>query len=224
VSRLAKGLEVVHKRGVAKRRARVLSRQLAEIIPQDAEVLDVGCGDGEIAWLVGQARPDLRIRGVDVLVRPDTRIPVEQYDGSTLPCTDKSCDVVTLIDVLHHCDDPRAVLGEAARVARQAVVIKDHTREGVGAAFTLRLMDWVGNHQYGVTLPYNYWSQSEWQAAFEGLGMAIELKSDRLQLYPWPASCLFDRSLHFVARLSPPQKNSDPSSSQAKVEPLYANT
>lgn len=203
------GLESLHERHVAKRRACVLSRQLAEIIPPDAELLDVGCGDGEIAWMVSQTRPDLKIRGVDVLVRPQTRIPVEPFDGLTLPSEDKSYDVVTLIDVLHHCDQPKEVLREAGRVARKAVLIKDHLREGFAAAFTLRVMDWVGNHRHGVALPYNYWSWPEWRTAFDDLGLQLDQLSNRLGLYPWPASLLFDRSLHFIARLSPPQEISE---------------
>lgn len=201
VSTIAQGLETVHGQHVAKRRARVLSDCLAKILPTESTVLDVGCGDGEIAWLVGQSRPDLTLRGVDVLVRDETRIPVEPYDGATLPCGDNCYDVVTLVDVLHHCDEPTAVLREAARVARRAVVIKDHTRNGFAAKSTLRLMDWVGNHRYGVALPYNYLSSSEWEATFDDLGLVVEEQYDRLGIYPWPASMLFDRSLHFVARL-----------------------
>lgn len=199
-----RGLESVHEQHIARRRARVLSQQLAEFIPRDASLLDVGCGDGEIAWLVGQKRPDLEIRGVDVLVRPHTRIPVEPYDGLLLPGKDNSYDVVTLIDVLHHCTEPLEVLREAGRVARRAVIVKDHAREGFAAQLTLRLMDWVGNRRYGVALPYNYWQRPQWQTAFADLGMQVEKMTNQLGLYCWPASLLFDRSLHFLARLAPP--------------------
>ena len=209
VSGPVSGLESLHERHVARRRARVLSHQLAEMIPQDAKLLDVGCGDGEIAWMVGQTRPDLTIRGVDVLVRQQTRITVEPYDGLTLPYEANSYDVVTLVDVLHHCDQPTEVLREAGRVARQAVVIKDHIRQGFAAALTLRLMDWVGNHRHGVALPYNYWTWPRWQAAFDQLDLQMERFTDRLGLYTWPASLLFDRSLHFVARLAPPRERGE---------------
>ncbi|MEM8865786.1 MAG: methyltransferase domain-containing protein [Planctomycetota bacterium] len=196
-----RSVEVVHQRHVAGRRVRVLSEHLAEAIPADSTVLDVGCGDGEIAWTVGKLRPDLDIRGVDVLVRPGTRIPVEPYDGATLPYADNSYDVVTLVDVLHHCDQPVETLREATRVARRAVVIKDHLRQGFAGRQTLRFMDWVGNHRYGVALPYNYLSPAEWQSAFAEVGATVEWRRDRLGLYPAPFSLLFDRRLHFVARL-----------------------
>jgi hypothetical protein len=63
-------------------------------------------------------------------------------------------------------------------------------------------MDWVGNSAYGVHLPYNYWSKSEWDLAFAQLGAEVEHWQARLRLYPFPASLLFDRSLHFIARLT----------------------
>ncbi|MGI9429044.1 MAG: class I SAM-dependent methyltransferase [Bythopirellula sp.] len=209
MSGISRGIETVHEQNIARRRARVLSNHLASVIPQRATVLDVGCGDGEIACLVGQSRPDLTIRGVDVLVRSDTQIAVEPYDGATLPGKDNSFDVVTLVDVLHHCDDPKAVLREAMRVARQAIVIKDHTRNGLAARQTLRLMDWVGNHRYGVALPYNYLSRAEWDCLFAELELKREQSRDRLGLYPWPLNMLFERGLHFVARLAVPRESVD---------------
>lgn len=196
-------IESVHEQHISKRRARVLSQKLAEVIPQEADLLDVGCGDGEIAWMIGQQRPDLRISGVDVLVRDQTHIPVDKYDGVTLPYDDQSIDVVTLIDVLHHCDQPVEVLREATRVARRAVVIKDHKRDGLAAAPTLRFMDWVGNNRYGVALPYNYLSTTEWLDAFDELNLQVKNIVHQLNIYPWPASLIFDRSLHFIACLTP---------------------
>jgi SAM-dependent methyltransferase len=149
-----------------------------------------------------QRNPGLDIAGVDVLVRPKTHIPVREFDGDHLPFDDGSFDVVMFVDVLHHTVDPMVLLREAKRVARTAVVLKDHTREGLFAYATLRFMDWVGNARHHVALPYNYWSRSEWDTAFQRLGLDIQHWRDSLDLYPPPASSVFERNLHFVCRLA----------------------
>jgi SAM-dependent methyltransferase len=194
-------IETAHGSFVAGRRARVLAARLAEVMPLQATILDVGCGDGEIAWLLMQHRTDLKVTGVDVLVRPDTRVPVEPFDGRTFPFADDSFDVVSFVDVLHHCEQPLELLQEARRVARHSIVIKDHSLEGLAAGPTLRFMDGVGNRRYGVSLPYNYWRPDQWTAAFAELGLTVEQQFRRLRLYPCPLTLVFDRRLHFLARL-----------------------
>jgi SAM-dependent methyltransferase len=139
---------------------------------------------------------------VDVLLRPASRIPVREFDGQHLPFPDQSFDVVMFVDVLHHTNDPAILLREAKRVARVAVVLKDHTQDGPFAYHTLRFMDWVGNAHHGVALPYNYWPGDKWRDAFAAIGLAPERWNSRLGLYPFPASLIFDRNLHFVARLT----------------------
>jgi SAM-dependent methyltransferase len=196
-------IERLHDGYVFGRRVRKLAGHLAEVVPADAQVLDVGCGDGAIARLLQELRPDVRVRGIDVLVRPQTHIPVEPFDGQAIPYPDGSFDVVLFVDVLHHTDDPMVLLREAVRVARQAVVLKDHTANGVLAGPTLRFMDNVGNARHGVALPYNYWPRQRWLDAFQQLGLTVAAWRKNLGLYPWPANWAFGRSLHFVARLEP---------------------
>jgi len=194
-------IDTIHGGYVYRRRVRVVAAHVAELIPQGASVLDVGSGDGLIARLVAEQRPDIGVEGVDVLVRAHTHIPVAQFDGRKLPHADKSVDVVTFIDMLHHTEDPMILLNEGSRVARQAVVIKDHALDGFLAGPTLRFMDWVGNARYGVVLPYNYWPEAKWRAAFATLNWKVDRWKRDLHLYPWLATWVFDRSLHFVARL-----------------------
>jgi SAM-dependent methyltransferase len=191
----------LHSTLVFGRRVRVLAERLCDLLPRDARILDVGCGDGTLDALILERRPDVSIQGIDVLVRPDTRIPVEQFDGRTIPHSDESFDVVLLVDVLHHTEDPLPLLREARRVAKDCIVIKDHVRQGVMARRTLRLMDWFGNRHHGVALPYNYLSMPQWRTLLATAGLQSERWTASLGLYPWPASLLFDRDLHFVAKL-----------------------
>ncbi len=183
------------------RRTRVLSQRLAQMLPPNATVLDVGCGDGSIDRLIGERRADVTISGVDLIVRPRTHIPVTAFDGKRIPFEDGAFDIVMFVDVLHHTDDPEILLREARRVARQTVVLKDHTRDGPLAGATLRFMDWVGNAPHGIPLPYNYWPERRWQEAFARLGLTPAIWLNKLGLYPTPATWFFDRSLHFIARL-----------------------
>jgi SAM-dependent methyltransferase len=185
------------------RRVRVLARHLAAQLPADARVLDVGCGNGQIDAAILVQRPDIDIEGVDILVRPETQIPVTAFDGRVLPFPDASFDIVQFVDVLHHTDDPMVLLREARRVARRGIVIKDHGRDGLLAGATLRFMDWVGNAHHGVRLPYNYWPVARWHAAFAELGLKPATWIDKPGLYPFPASLAFERRLHFITRLAP---------------------
>lgn len=209
IAQSAKGLlNRVHDSVVFGRRVKVLSQALAAAIPTGGSVLDLGCGDGQVAVGLMALRPDLAVEGVDVLLRPVTHIPVTLYDGASLPFADESFDYVTIVDVLHHTDDPAAVLAEASRVARRGVVVKDHLRQGVLAGPTLRLMDWVGNRGHDVRLPYNYLDAGQWTTAFERAGLAKASWADALGLYGAPLNWLFERKLHFVALLKPVERGS----------------
>jgi SAM-dependent methyltransferase len=195
-------IERMHQAFVFDRRIHVLAEHLAALIPEHARVLDVGCGDGRLARLVSQRRPDLEVVGIDVLVRPDCHIPVAGFDGRTVPYADLSFDTAMLVDVLHHTEDPVALLAESARVARRCVVIKDHVLGGWLGGARLRFMDRVGNRRHGVALPFNYLGAEQWDEAFHALGLTVEHWTSRLGLYWWPASLVFDGTLQFVARLA----------------------
>jgi SAM-dependent methyltransferase len=200
-------IEAVHGRYVHKRRTLVLSDWCSRLIPLNSKVLDVGCGDGRLARLIAEKRPDISIRGIDVLQRNDAVIPIDTFDGKSIPYGEDSFDVVMFVDVLHHASQPMTLLREAVRVARHAIVIKDHLAEGSLAHLTLRVMDWVGNARHGVALPYDYWSLAKWHRVFDRLGLRINSWESNLKLYPLPADLILGRSLHFIALLGMPSES-----------------
>ena len=184
------------------RRTRVLADALSALLPQGASVLDVGAGDGTIASLCLERRPDIRVEGIDVQIRPNTRIPVRHFDGASLPYGDGGVDVVMFVDVLHHTPDPQRLVEEAARVARRAVVIKDHIANNRVDFATLALMDWVGNAPHEIASPCNYLSRAEWDAVFGKAGLAPRSFTTDVPLYAFPLSAVCGRDLHFIASLS----------------------
>lgn len=191
----------LHENLVRQRRVLVLAGHLAELMPKGARMLDVGTGDGVLMRTLLELRPDLEVEGLETLSRNESQIPVQQYDGSRIPYADGSWNVVSFIDVLHHTLDPLVLLREAARVASDAVVIKDHTVRGILAGPTLRFMDRVGNRRFGVALPHNYWTTRQWEAAFAEMRMNPGVLRVQLGLYPSWANWLFGRKLHFLALL-----------------------
>src|SRR6185295_15651826 len=83
-------LDRIHGDYVHGRRVRVLARLIADLLPERGSVLDIGCGDGMISGLIQRDRPNVRLHGVDVLVRPDAHIEVTEFDGKTVSAADDS--------------------------------------------------------------------------------------------------------------------------------------
>jgi SAM-dependent methyltransferase len=191
----------LHNKLVFGRRVRILAEQFARLVPHGASVLDVGCGDGRISALLQSHRPDVRICGVDVLVRERTHVAIQMFDGQHLPFEDSTFDVVLFSDVLHHTVDPSVLQREARRVVREYILIKDHFRKGLAAGVRLRFMDWVGNARFGVALPYNYWTEQQWGNTWGNIGLQPQRLVTRLHLYSTPADWIFGAQLHFIALL-----------------------
>jgi SAM-dependent methyltransferase len=195
-------LDAIHEHYVKNRRIDILSARLAELYEDGPRsVLDVGCGDGQIASRVMALKSGLKIQGIDPLVRPDTAIEVTAFDGQELPFADESFDYVQFVDVLHHTEDPMVLLREGCRVARRGIVLKDHLVKGLAARQVLRFMDGVGNQRFGVSLPHNYWTPTQWKKAFELLKLNAVEWNEQIALYPWWANWIFGRNLHVIAKL-----------------------
>lgn len=200
-----------HGRIVHSRRVLALAEAIAALLPAKDDVaavgappcrvIDIGCGDGRLAALLLEKCPHITLEGYELSPRHDALIRVHAFDGRALPLEDQSVDIAILVDVLHHTDDPTILLREAARVARQGVILKDHRLARPLAKSTLRLMDWVGNRAHDVPLPYNYWSEQQWRDAVKALGLRITSWRTAIGLYPvWARPC-FEWGLHFVARI-----------------------
>jgi SAM-dependent methyltransferase len=191
----------LHDRLVFRRRVDILASWFAQLAPKNARILDVGAGSGLLASMISGKRPDVSIRGLDVLPREQSHIPVQIFDGRKIPFENGAYDIVLFVDVLHHTDDPAVLLREAVRVAASGVLIKDHFRKGLAARQRLRFMDWVGNARFGVALPYNYWTEEQWYSAWQKIGLRPAQLVTDLKLYPALADRIFGAQLHFIAEL-----------------------
>lgn len=120
-------------------------REVARNLPSEAILLDVGTGLADIAAAAdGEGRHaslELFVVGMDIsehLMRTAQRRLDGAVVGSALriPLADRSVDVVTCSQVLHHFaeDDARRLIAELHRVSRGWIVISDLRRSWVAAA------------------------------------------------------------------------------------------
>jgi ubiquinone/menaquinone biosynthesis C-methylase UbiE len=166
-------------------------------------VLDVGCGHGYLTKKLQEALPKHKFVGADVVVRPGAAVPVSAYDGKRLPFEDETFDVVMAVDVLHHAEDPPQLLRECCRVARDFVLIKDHTCEGLYDWLRLALLDWFGNRTFGIPMTYRYFSRDDWRRTIDSVKAQIDSVDYTLATCPEPLSFFCDRGLHLLLKIAP---------------------
>ncbi len=181
-----------------------IASSIGAMLPnKEASLLDVGCGSGTLGQRILRDRPWLKIQGVEVIAAQGCCFPVTIYNGSTLPFEDDTFDVVLCSDMLHHTASPQAVLHEAARVAKDCVVLKDHVAQHWLDHAHLRLLDWIGNVGTAVPMPYNYLSHQKWLEAFSYAHVEPVAWKRNIRHWPFPLSTIFDRRVHFAVKLRP---------------------
>jgi SAM-dependent methyltransferase len=178
-----------------------LVRRITPHLRENDQVLDVGCGYGTLgrAIMDGPTCPKgVQVRGLERVKRGGEAIPVDAYDGVTIPHPDRSFDVVMLADVLHHESDPHRLIGECVRVSRRLLIIKDHQVKGPLAQQRISLMDWAANAPYGVPCLYRYNSPAEWDAWRQRHALRPEEELRSMRLYPLPYSLIFTPALQYM--------------------------
>jgi ubiquinone/menaquinone biosynthesis C-methylase UbiE len=106
-----------------------IADDLVDVLPDGAEVLDVGTGPGALVSELARRRSDLRLVGVDLsadmveaaqrnLREFGDRACAKQGDVTDLPFAAETFDLVVTSFSSHHWDDPAAAVPELARVLR----------------------------------------------------------------------------------------------------------
>lgn len=177
-----------------------LSNLFIEILDEldlaEISLLDIGCGDMSIAENLMESRANIKATCLDTYPLPEAYVDDSKwekyvsFDGRKIPFKDNQFDLAILCDVLHHDFEYAAViLKEACRVSKY-VLVKDHFEYGMVSRQTLRLMDFIGNWGYGVSVPDRYFSKKSYQELLKQLTAVEEVK----QICPIP---LYEHSFIF---------------------------
>jgi ubiquinone/menaquinone biosynthesis C-methylase UbiE len=109
---------------------------LADYPDQLGNILDIGCGPGDVMLRLASARPGVRITAIDgskpmiELARAAVKnaglqqrvTPLQGYVPG-LPLEERSFDAILSKDLLHHLPDPMVLWSEARRLGRSGAAI-----------------------------------------------------------------------------------------------------
>jgi SAM-dependent methyltransferase len=144
--------------------------QLRPYLNSTDSVLDVGSGNGVLCDGLrkrGYSATALDIRNLSFI---DNIKPVI-YDGVKMPFRDLCFDVSLLITVLHHTPNPKRVLREAKRVAKQIIVIEEIYSNTFNKYLTY-FIDSVFNFEF-LGHPHTNMTDAGWRDLFERLGLKL---------------------------------------------------
>ena len=105
--------------------------QIEAHVQNGSEVVDIGCGVGDLLAEIRRRKPDVVVCGLDFSAKavevaaarfPDGKF-VQHIIDETLPYTAHSFDVVLCTDVLEHLDRPQTVAAELVRICRPGGVV-----------------------------------------------------------------------------------------------------
>lgn len=150
------------------------------VVPGES-VLSVGDGDGSVSRRM-RDRFQLVPQGLDVEVQVPFRtkeIPLVYYDGTRMPYSDNSFDIVAAVFSLHHCNDVENVLSEMIRVSRNKIIICEDVFASKFQKAVVCAVDYIENRVWSrdVNIPYNFRSIEEWTALFQKEGLCVELSN-----------------------------------------------
>jgi ubiquinone/menaquinone biosynthesis C-methylase UbiE len=170
----AKGLKRRSSRALRRRRvgrAYDMALEIAQVIPPQSRVLDVGCGRGFIAHHLSTML-GCGVIGIDMVTTAEAAIDYRQFDGQHFPLETKSVDAVLFCYVLHHTQDLDLVMGELRRVLSDgglAVVYEDIPATSWDRFFCA-FHDLKWRKRTGAC---TFRGESEWRTVFESAGFEV---------------------------------------------------
>jgi SAM-dependent methyltransferase len=146
------------------------ARTITDLVPRGARVLDVGCGNGFIAYHLNAMGRS--VTGVDLNSTTEAPIQYRTFNGRVLPFEDVSFDAVIFSFVLHHSQNIAGLLAEARRVLRpdgRIVIYEDIPELWHDRALCL----WHDRNWKSRTGPCTFLRFESWIDLFEALGLRV---------------------------------------------------
>ncbi|MBM25802.1 MAG: hypothetical protein CL760_08995 [Chloroflexi bacterium] len=145
-------------------------------------ILDIGTGNGNILVNLGK---NLGIEkeylyGVDTVdYTINNAFNHLSYDNNSIPVKDNSIDLITIMMVLHHTDNPLDILNESYRALSEngTVIIRETNAYNNDILEFNIIMEYIFYTillDIPVSITENYLSDNEWEQLFESVGFKFE--------------------------------------------------
>lgn len=153
-----------------RRRSETVVERIWPFIKNSNIIIDIGSGTGDIVGLIKKRGKN--IIPVDVADFHGPRlIKMIIYDGKTLPFKDKTFETALLLMVMHHTPNPEVVFKEAARVAKEIVVIETSYTTPLNRILTI-ISDAIGNLRTEAFWN-SYKTDGQWRQFFTDHGFVV---------------------------------------------------
>ena len=174
-----KALTIFHKKIAHSTRTRFLVNKFTILIDdvhkgcvkQNLKCLDVGCGDMTLAEGISKKLKYTNWICADIHELPKDLTGLKkwgkyiQFNGYELDFSDNYFDIVMMSDILHHASEDQAdsLLKEASRISRY-VMIKDNFEYSIYSRSIMRILDFLGNYGYGISVPKKYYTPTSFSS------------------------------------------------------------
>lgn len=155
-------------------------RPLLPLLPKDTPILDIGSGNGLAARLLMDH--GFQIHPLDIhegQYHPSVKPVV--YDGKKIPYPEGTYRYGIILTVLHHVDDPEALLRDIMRVCDTLVIMEDIYDTPLQKRITFCLDTWA-NLWYS-PCPHTNKDDAGWKKCFTENGYHLEKVSYRRVLF-----------------------------------------
>lgn len=154
-----------------------------DFIKRNSKILDLGCNAGVITKNF-QDFFQAKVIGADIQDSRIIPIPFKIINGKTLPFSENYFDVVLISYVLHHCNDPQALLTEAKRVVKDKIIIYEDLPEGFLSNLICKIHKLTFNYFFQKSKEKGkFKTEKEWGSFFNNIGLRIIFKK-RINNFP----------------------------------------
>lgn len=156
-----------------KKAAYGMCKDCQPFIKEGSKILDLGCGPAVISKGF-QEYFKSEVFGVDVQDTRVEKIPFQTIDGFNLPFENDSFDICLISYVLHHTKDPKKLLEEAKRVAKEKIIIFEDLSEGFLSKLRCSFHEFFYNMFFQKDRQkFNFKTKKGWEELFRNIGLKV---------------------------------------------------